>query len=143
MRFVRGYGGFLTVGGRDMVFAIMTNDTRRRKLADAGTTGLRSTAWMNKARRLEQSILTDWVADHWSGDAPQYAEAAIITPDPMPIGVVTTQSSSTSSVTMAPVRTVQSAMPVTLAATNPITVIHFQDRQSTGKNYVRTTSLVE
>ena len=65
MRFVRGYGGFLSIGGRDMIFAIMANDSKRRATADAGIEDLGSRAWMRKARKLELAILADWIEDHW------------------------------------------------------------------------------
>ena len=70
MRFVRGYAGFLTVGNKEMVFAIMANDRRRRALADAGTTGLSSQSWMNAARKLEQKVLGDWITGLWPSDRP-------------------------------------------------------------------------
>ena len=65
MRFVRGYGGFLRVGGREMVFAIMANDDLHRAMADAGATGLNSKSWMRKAQQLEKALLSDWIADYW------------------------------------------------------------------------------
>lgn len=80
MRFVRGYAGFLTIGGRQMVFAIMTNDGHRRALADAGRTGLPSHVWMNRARRLEQSILSEWISDHWQPAPSGTVQVAAATP---------------------------------------------------------------
>lgn len=65
MRFVRGFGGFLKLGGRDMIFAIMANDDNRRAAADAGAVGLGSKPWMRKARELERALLSDWIADYW------------------------------------------------------------------------------
>jgi D-alanyl-D-alanine carboxypeptidase/D-alanyl-D-alanine-endopeptidase (penicillin-binding protein 4) len=80
MRFVRGYAGFLTVGGREMIFAIMANDASGRALADAGRSGLPSKAWMRKARQFEHLVLSEWVADHWpSGPARNVAMAEPIT----------------------------------------------------------------
>ena len=76
MQFVRGYGGFLTVGGKEMIFAIMTNDRRRRALADAGQTGLPSHAWMRKARKLEQAVLGEWITALWSGDSADTVQVA-------------------------------------------------------------------
>lgn len=65
MRFVRGLGGFLNVGGRDMIFTIMSNDDKRRAAADAGRSRLGSAPWMHKARKLEQALLSDWLAAYW------------------------------------------------------------------------------
>ena len=65
MRFVRGLGGFIRVGGRDLIFAIMSNDDRRRSAADAGRGGLGSAGWMRKARGLEQALLGDWLSAYW------------------------------------------------------------------------------
>ena len=65
MRFVRGYGGFLSIGGRDLIFAIMANDMKQRARADAGIKGLQSEAWMAQALERELAILGDWIADYW------------------------------------------------------------------------------
>ncbi len=67
LKFVRGYGGFLTVGGREMIFAIMSDDRRQRDRVDSGVGGLNSRGWMRKARQLEQSVLSEWVVDYWNG----------------------------------------------------------------------------
>lgn len=80
MRFVRGYAGFLTVGGREMIFAIMANDARNRALADADRSSLPSKHWMGTARRFEHLVLSEWVADQWpAGTAVAVAAAAPIT----------------------------------------------------------------
>jgi len=80
MRFVRGYAGFLTVGGREMIFAIMANDARNRALADADGSGLPSKAWMRKARQFEHLVLSEWVKDHWpTGPAQAVAMAEPVT----------------------------------------------------------------
>lgn len=100
MRFVRGYGGYLTIDGRDMVFAIMANDSRRRSLADAGQTGMRSQGWMTKARHLERDVLSEWVADHWSHTGSLYAEAVAA---PAPVEPAPVQSMAFSRTTMRPV----------------------------------------
>jgi len=57
LSYVRGLGGVISLGGRDMVFAIMAMDpahsTRNAK------------AWMGKARRLEQALMSDWLQNFW------------------------------------------------------------------------------
>ena len=57
MRYVRGLTGIITLGGRDMVFAIMSSDPAR----SLGN----SKAWMDKARRLEQAVTSDWLQNNW------------------------------------------------------------------------------
>ncbi len=57
LSYVRGLTGFITLGGRDMVFAIMANDPQRRLRNAKG--------WMGKARRLEQALLSDWLQNFW------------------------------------------------------------------------------
>lgn len=56
MRYVRGLGGIMTIGGRDLVFAIMATDTAR-------SVGAKN--WMGKARRLEQAVMSDWLQNNW------------------------------------------------------------------------------
>jgi len=83
MKFVRGYGGFLTVSGREMIFAIMSDDRDQRARADTGEAGLRSAAWMHKARGLEQSILSEWIVDFWQARTPEpvlVADEAFVDP---------------------------------------------------------------
>ena len=91
MRFVRGYSGFLSIGGRDMIFAIMSNDAKRRALADAGVDDLDSRAWMRKARKLELAVLGDWIEDHWptSQDTQMVAEQV---PTPSPVTSTASQA---------------------------------------------------
>jgi len=55
--YVRGLGGIITLGGRDMVFAIMAMDPAR-SIRNAK-------AWMGKARRLEQALMSDWLQNFW------------------------------------------------------------------------------
>lgn len=57
MRYVRGLTGIMTLGGRDMIFAIMSTDPSR-SLGNAK-------AWMDKARRLEQAVTSDWLQNNW------------------------------------------------------------------------------
>ena len=57
MSYVRGLGGVISLGGRDMVFAIMAMDPSR-------STG-NAKAWMGKARRLEQALMSDWLQKFW------------------------------------------------------------------------------
>ena len=131
MRFVRGYGGFLTVGGRDMVFAIMANDNDRRKRADAGASGLHSRAWMKKARRLEQAILSEWITEHWSRTPLQYAAAEKTAQ--MPVSATPTT----------PTPSQISAKRATLTTDSTSITVNFQNLKNKGSNYVRTTNLVE
>lgn len=65
MRFVRGYGGFLQVGGRTLIFTIMSNDDHRRAAADAGQTHLGGRHWMHEARKLERDLLSSWIEAVW------------------------------------------------------------------------------
>jgi len=135
MRFVRGYGGFLTVGGREMIFTIMTNDRRRRALADAGKTGLRSHAWMRKARKLEQDVLSQWIAGIWSGNAPAtrlVAAAPIVEP-------VQTIPLLTTSITPAAPRT----EPWNQARQQANQPFKISTLSAQPVGYVRTTALVE
>jgi D-alanyl-D-alanine carboxypeptidase/D-alanyl-D-alanine-endopeptidase (penicillin-binding protein 4) len=57
MSYVRGLGGIVSVGGRDMVFAIMATDPARSTR--------NAKAWMGKARRLEQALMSDWLQNYW------------------------------------------------------------------------------
>jgi len=57
MSYVRGLGGVITLGGRDMVFAIMAMDPARSTR--------NAKAWMGKARRLEQALMSDWLQNFW------------------------------------------------------------------------------
>ncbi len=57
LSYVRGLTGIITLGGRDMVFAIMSNDPARRMRNAKG--------WMDKARRLEQAVTSDWLQNNW------------------------------------------------------------------------------
>ena len=134
LRFVRGYSGFLTIGGREMIFAIMSNDERRRAMADAGVDGLGSGSWMRKARRLELAILSDWVEDFWPGQdtAPvAYAEVTVPSPVSPTLTPVASESGQLFSVTMNPVR----------AGSYPAPVVP-QAKVSLA-NYVRATRPVE
>ena len=53
MRYVRGLGGMLDVGGRQTVFAIFAADPSLSAGAPEG--------WMMKARRLENALINDWI----------------------------------------------------------------------------------
>ena len=57
LSYVRGLGGIMTLGGRDMVFVIMANDLSR----SAGN----AKGWMGTARRLEQAVISDWMQNFW------------------------------------------------------------------------------
>ena len=57
LSYVRGLTGFITLDGREMIFAIMANDPARRLRNARG--------WMGKARRLEQALLSDWLQNFW------------------------------------------------------------------------------
>ena len=57
LSYVRGLTGIITLNGRNLTFAIMSNDPRRR-LGNAK-------AWMDKARRLEQAVTSDWLQNNW------------------------------------------------------------------------------
>jgi len=102
MRFVRGYGGFLSIGGRDLIFTIMSADPTRRALADAGTEGLRSGAWMRKARKLELAVLADWIEEYWSV-SPQTLVPSTDPIENAPAVTKVAQSTPTYTVSMAPI----------------------------------------
>lgn len=90
LRFVRGYAGFLSIGGRDLIFAIMANDIKQRAQADAGVRGLQSEAWMAQALKLELAILGDWIAEYWptardtSARAERSTQPILVAPIPTP-----------------------------------------------------------
>ena len=65
MSYVRGLGGVITLGGRDMVFAIMAMDPARSTR--------NAKAWMGKARRLEQALMSDWLQNFWPSRQNQVA----------------------------------------------------------------------
>ncbi len=79
LKFVRGYGGFLTINGRELIFAIMSDNRRNRARVDAGETGLNSNAWMEDAHRQEQSVLGEWLVDLYNTKEP---EPSYVTPEP-------------------------------------------------------------
>jgi len=57
MSYVRGLTGVISLGGRDMIFAIMAMDPARSTR--------NAKAWMGKARRLEQALMSDWLQNFW------------------------------------------------------------------------------
>jgi D-alanyl-D-alanine carboxypeptidase/D-alanyl-D-alanine-endopeptidase (penicillin-binding protein 4) len=57
MSYVRGLSGILSLGGRDMIFAILATDPSR---SDGS-----ARAWMGKARQLEKALLSDWLQNNW------------------------------------------------------------------------------
>jgi len=108
MRFVRGYSGFLSIGGRDLIFVIMSNDRKQRRQADAGAKGLGSKAWMRKAQRLELAVLGDFIANHWPTGADVLvadAKEATTTPTIMSTSPQTSVEKKIYTVSMAPVET--------------------------------------
>ena len=65
MSYVRGLGGVISLNERDLIFAIMAMDPAR-STRDAK-------AWMGKARRLEQALMSDWLKNFWPSRQQQVA----------------------------------------------------------------------
>lgn len=67
MYFVRGFAGYMTVNGRNTVFAFMASEDSQRSAIDAAFTPYSdyrpqgSKSWLRRARAFEKAMLTDWV----------------------------------------------------------------------------------